>query len=690
MQFSVMSIQFQQCWPSPSSTTPRYQPLAAIPLYPYMYRPCMGRSSTHNEHICEIYSLCFCVSLDLPPLHVIADRGTQFEAEFFPKTFLTDVQDRLDQSSLDIHHPFSISLYLVWLRVDRLINSSFKSKMGTGRSSLNSSRSADQSDNGVTGKYSQKENNESDFDKNLIIADVCSESEMKDGEMREFKIGEDNSKVLMVRENGQYCALGTKCSHYGAPLVKDQFLSGTYSNGQIICPWHGACFNSKTGDIEDHPGLDSLPKYQVDIKDGRVVVTADKSLLKSNKRQRSVNKNLSGNDESDSEKKEQTVLIIGGGGAAATCVEELRYNGFSGKVIMATQESFLPYDRPKLSKALDSSGTKLALRSEEFYESLNIQILLNKKAVEVNTGSKTVKFCDDSQIDYDKLVLATGGTPRKCPSPGNDLNNIFYLRSPNDGNKIAETAKDKHLVVIGNSFIGMEVAAYFSTKAKSVSIVARSDTPFKLSLGPEIGARIKQWFETKETIKFYDGRTVDEFIGDDDGNVKSVKLDDGTVLPAEACIIGIGWPNALQKSRRDKYERKKVQWVMDSASENTTRKDLANFSSADMTNYFTNFLSRGKNVQANIESLSPPPGHNPDIFAAGDIVSFPLTTFNEERVNIGHWQLAQYQGMILLLLLQQWEWIPICSRFSAYLKSEKKLTKDEIRKDPEGWMPHTS
>ena len=114
----------------------------------------------------------------------------------------------------------------------------------------------------------------------VIETFACNVNDMEDGEMREIEMNEDKNKALLVRSEGEYFAIGPKCTHYGAPLIK-----GALRNGRVRCPWHGACFNIKTGDIEDYPGLDCVPKHEIVIKDGcNVVIRANKASLQSHKR----------------------------------------------------------------------------------------------------------------------------------------------------------------------------------------------------------------------------------------------------------------------------------------------------------------------------------------------------------------------------------------------------------------------
>ena len=185
-----------------------------------------------------------------------------------------------------------------------------------------------------------------------------------EGQMREVKVN-DKTSVLVVKHRGQIKALSSKCTHYGAPLVKGSFCSK--DEGTIRCPWHGACFNATTGDIEDFPGLDSLKKYDVEVKNDQVFALGPPSSVKSNRM---------GAEEFI---EDETVVIVGGGGAAQVCAETLRsrkHEPWKGKILLISQENNLPYDRPKLSKAMTASGKDLQLRSDAFFQDWKIDSLL--------------------------------------------------------------------------------------------------------------------------------------------------------------------------------------------------------------------------------------------------------------------------------------------------------------------------
>ncbi|XP_062568726.1 apoptosis-inducing factor 3-like isoform X2 [Saccostrea cucullata] len=421
-----------------------------------------------------------------------------------------------------------------------------------------------------------------------VSAVVCRESDLKDGEMKEFDLGD--GKVLVVREGPEFHALGSKCTHYGAPLI-----NGSHCNGRVRCPWHGACFSVKTGDIEDFPGLDSIPKFKTEVKDGNVKVTASKSALADPKVQRNMCKAAKPSD--------KKVLIIGGGPSSVTCAETLRQEGFTGEITIATQENNIPYDRPKLSKALDMTADKIALRSLDFYTKADINILKQKQATAVDTSSKTVTFKDGSTESYTSLVVATGGRPRVLPIPGTDLENVYQLRTPEDANQIAEKAAGKNVVIIGSSFIGMEVAASVVDKARSVSVLARGKVPFQNTLGLKIGTLLKKMHEDNG-MKFYFERGIKEFVGSD-GKVTEAVLSDDTKLPADVCIMGVGVVPAT---------------------------DFIKDSGIDMTN--RGFIPVNKMMQTN----------QSDVYATGDIVEFPLFSVGDQKVNVQHWQMAHAHG----------------------------------------------
>lgn len=518
---------------------------------------------------------------------------------------------------------------------------------------------------------------------------VCNVDDLQDDQMKEFDVGNDK-KILIVKQNGTFSALGAACTHYGAPLVK-----GVLCNGRIRCPWHGACFNATSGDIEDYPGLDSLAKFEVFVKDGKVKVKVTEEGLQTGRRSKPLSRKQAGNEE--------TILIIGGGAAAQTCAETLRQEGFTGNIIMATKEKNLPYDRPKLSKMMDVDVKTILLRPKEFYDNGDIQVLTNKEASEIDILQRKVSFKDGQNLKYDKLLLATGAIPNYLTVKGYTLNNIFLLRTPEDALAIARVSQGKDVAVVGSSFIGMEVASYLSEKAKSVTVISLTPVPFERVLANAVGARLRKLFE-ENGVKFLSGVTVAEYRGKS-GVLSEIVLNNKEVLKVDICVVGVG-----------------------------VRPSTDFVSGSGIPINKNGFIKVDKRMRTEVET----------VYAAGDIAEFPLFLRENQGVCISHWQMAHAHGRIAALNmlnkatdiqsvpyfwtvlfkksvryagfgegfddviidgdLEALQFVayytkgndvvaaasmnsdPVVSKFAEVLASKKTLTKDQIRNDPKGWL----
>ncbi|XP_019944120.2 apoptosis inducing factor mitochondria associated 4 [Paralichthys olivaceus] len=422
---------------------------------------------------------------------------------------------------------------------------------------------------------------------------VCQEDDLNDGQMREVTVGEQ--KVLLVRTHGQYSAVGSQCSHYNAPLIK-----GTLVGDRVRCPFHGACFNVRTGDIEEYPGLDSLPSYKVKVEDGKVYVSIDKKSLNLTRRVKEMCSLVPDI--------KHTVLLIGGGPASLVCAETLRQNRYQGRIIMVTKDTLPPFDKPKLSKAMNLDSSSILLRSNDFYQQHGIEMWTKKEVVSVNPLGKEVKLGDGTVQHYDQLLISTGCRARPLSCPGWDLQGVKLLQNHEDAKEIHSSCLGRKAVVIGSSFIGMEVVSFLSDKAASVAMVGTSTYPYEWSLGPEIGKMTMQMLE-EQNVKFYMNDIVTEIKGEN-GKVKEVVLKSGTVLEADVVIAGIGViPNSdfLEGSGVEVDARKAV--IVD------------------------------KFMRTNIT----------DIFSAGDVTCFPLAIRGDQRVNVGHWQMSQAHGRVAAL-----------------------------------------
>ncbi|XP_033089951.1 apoptosis-inducing factor 3 isoform X2 [Trachypithecus francoisi] len=426
-----------------------------------------------------------------------------------------------------------------------------------------------------------------------VEAAVCHVKDLENGQMREVELGW--GKVLLVKDNGEFHALGHKCPHYGAPLVK-----GVLSRGRVRCPWHGACFNVSTGDLEDFPGLDSLHKFQVKIEKEKVYVRASKQALQLQRRTKVMAKCIS---PSAGYSSSTNVLIVGAGAAGLVCAETLRQEGFSDRIVLCTLDRHLPYDRPKLSKSLDTQPEQLALRPKEFFRAYGIEVLTEAQVVTVDVRNKKVVFKDGFKLEYSKLLLAPGSSPRTLSCKGKEMENVFTIRTPEDANRVVRLARGRNVVIVGAGFLGMEVAAYLTEKAHSVSVVELEETPFRRFLGERVGRALMKMFENNR-VKFYMQTEVSELRGQE-GKLKEVVLKSSKVVRADVCVVGIVAATGFLRQSGIGLDSR-------------------------------GFIPVNKMMQTNV----------PGVFAAGDAVTFPLAWRNNRKVNIPHWQMAHAQGRV--------------------------------------------
>ncbi|KAF5279943.1 hypothetical protein FQR65_LT15125 [Abscondita terminalis] len=422
---------------------------------------------------------------------------------------------------------------------------------------------------------------------------VCKNSEVGDDEMKVFDL-RDVGKVLLIRQNGVLSALGANCTHYGAPLQ-----NGVLGDNRVRCPWHGACFNATTGDIEDFPGLDSLPCYQVKLEGDDVKVRALVAELKSNKRQKRMVKKFPNSNEH--------FVIIGGGPSGAMCAETLRQEGFQGKITMFTKEKYLPYDRVKLSKAMNVEINSIQLRGGDFYSDYDIDVLREKEINKIDLEHKKITATDDTTVNFDRVYIATGSSPRKVNIPGGELKNVVVLRSYDDASHINSLlSPEKHVVVLGSSFIGMEAAAFCLGKVARVTVVSKSAVPFDAVFGNVVGSVILKLFQEKEG-EFVPNNGLAACFGNEDNELVEVKLNDGAILKADICILGIG---------------------------STLNTEFLKGSGISMTSYGA--VDVNEYLQTNV----------PNVFAGGDIAFAPIWSHGNNKGSIGHYGLSQYHGKI--------------------------------------------
>src|SRR5215217_4523245 len=415
---------------------------------------------------------------------------------------------------------------------------------------------------------------------------VANTFDLRDGEMKEVTV--DERRILLARVGDNFHAVSATCPHYGGPLAEGA-LCGT----RVVCPWHHAAFNIVNGDLEDPPALDSLVSYNVRIEGERIVLSVPEDA--EDRRTRPMVKR-------DNAVDPRQFVILGAGAAGYAAAQTLREEGFRGNVVMITREDRAPYDRPNLSKDYLHGHAEpewMPLRGEDFFKEHDIDLVLNREVTRVDAGTKTITFEGGETMDYDALLVATGGAPVHLNIPGADLKNVCVLRSFADADSIIETATHaRRAVIVGASFIGMEAAYSLRERGLEVTVVAPSREPFETTLGLEIGELFRRVHES-HGVKFKLGSIVYRFEGTH--NVEAVTVDNGERIETDMVVVGAG-----------------VRPV-------------------------THFLegvelddSGGIVVDSRLRAAD-------GIYAAGDIASFndPRTS---ERVRIEHWRTAQQQG----------------------------------------------
>lgn len=224
-------------------------------------------------------------------------------------------------------------------------------------------------------------------------------------------------------------------------------------------------------------------------------------------------------------------------------LQALREQGYKGAITLISREPHLPMDRTKLSKALITDSSKLEWRSKDWYDSASIETVSDEVS-SVDFKEKSVSTVSGKSYHYTKLILATGGAPKALPLPGfKDLSNVFLLRTVHDAQAIVSAVgekKGKNVVVVGSSFIGLEVANCLSAD-NSVSVIGMESAPLERVMGAEVGKIFQKTLQEKG-IKFHMEASVDSATpsSKDSKSVGAVKLKDGTSLTADLVILGIG------------------------------------------------------------------------------------------------------------------------------------------------------
>jgi len=384
--------------------------------------------------------------------------------------------------------------------------------------------------------------------------------------------------ALLFRRGAEAFAVGATCTHYGGPLGE-----GLVVGDQIHCPWHHACFDLRTGHALGAPALRDLPCWQVERQGTRLYVRGP----------------ASGRPPAPPPRAPASVVIVGAGAAGNAAAEMLRREGYAGPVTMIGADDTVPVDRPNLSKDY-LAGTApeewIPLRDPDFYRAQAIELLLGVRVTALDSGRKTVALSDGGERAYGALLLATGADPVRLGIPGADKPHVMTLRSLADSRRIIAKAQGaKRAVVIGASFIGLEVAGALRARGLEIDVVAPEARPLERVLGPELGDFIRELHES-HGVRFHLQRKPASF---DDG---AVTLDDGRSLPCDLVVTGVG-----------------------------VRPRLALAEQAGLR------IDRGVAVDEYLATSAP------DVYAAGDIARWPDGR-SGQAIRVEHWVVAERQG----------------------------------------------
>jgi 3-phenylpropionate/trans-cinnamate dioxygenase ferredoxin reductase component len=237
-----------------------------------------------------------------------------------------------------------------------------------------------------------------------------------------------------------------------------------------------------------------------------------------------------------------TFVIIGAGLAGAKAAEALRAKDFDGHIILFGAEEHLPYERPPLSKEFLAGKKTLGdftVDPSAWYRDHNIDLRLGCAVSSIDPAAHTVALPDDTTVRYDRLLLATGSSPRRPPIPGGDADGVHYLRTIDDAAALkALVANGASLAIVGAGWIGLEVAAAARQHGAAVTVVEAADAPLAASLGAEVGGVFAR-LHRDHGVDLRLGASVEE-ITTAGGRATGLRLGDGTTVTADAVLVAVG------------------------------------------------------------------------------------------------------------------------------------------------------
>jgi apoptosis-inducing factor 3 len=394
------------------------------------------------------------------------------------------------------------------------------------------------------------------------------------------KVGED--EVIVVRRGGEIFAVGAHCTHYHGPLAEGLPVGDT-----LRCPWHHAEFCLRTGAATRAPALDPIACFRVEQRGGQVFVRERLPAAAPPRR-------------AEPAGAPRAIVIVGGGAAGLAAADMLRREGFDGSLTMLSADSSPPVDRPNLSKDFLAGTAQedwIPLRAPEYYTEREIELVLDTHVDTLDVARRHVT-AGGREHKFDALLIATGAEPVKLDIPGADAAQVHYLRSFADSKRIVAAAGDaQHALVVGTSFIGLEVAASLRARGLEVHVVGPDKVPLERVMGAAVG-RFVQGVHEANGVTFHLGATVARMDG------TRATLSDGHTLAVDLVVLGVGVRPLTALAERA---------------------GLA--------------LDRGISVDRYLATSAS------GIYAAGDVARWP-DPHTGERIRVEHWVVAGRQGQV--------------------------------------------
>ena len=408
--------------------------------------------------------------------------------------------------------------------------------------------------------------------------------ECVDGKMLAGHVGDE--AVLLARRGSRFFAIGATCTHYNGPLAEGLMVDDT-----VHCPWHHASFSLRTGEALHAPAINPVSCWSTEVRDGKVFVGKK---VESKPVARVVLKK----DVPDK------IVIVGGGAAGFAAAEMLRRQQYRGSIVMLSDDDATPVDRPNLSKdflAGNAPEDWVPLRDAGYYAEQGIDLRLSTAVAGIDPRAREVALADGKKLTYDRLLLATGASAIRLALPGIDLPHVHTLRTLADCRAIiAGLPTAKRAVVMGASFIGLEVAASLRARGIETHVVAPEKRPLERVMGAAIGDFIRALHEEHGVIfHLEDTATAIE--------PNRVTLKSGGSIGADLVVAGVGVRPRLELAERAGLAQ-----------------------------------DRGVRVNEYLETSAA------GIFAAGDIARWP-DPHSGAAIRVEHWVVAERQGQTAAL-----------------------------------------